>query len=153
MRGWNILSLVLPLFLAPLLEELGWRGYGLDSLRVSFNLFVTSLMFAFLWALWHLPLFFINGFYNHELWNTSIIYVLNYFVIFFPASLLINWVYFKNSRSIIAAMLFHSVLNLCSVIFRTEQFTKCIITLLLCVIAIVVIINDKKFFFSKDIKD
>jgi membrane protease YdiL (CAAX protease family) len=49
---------------APAVEELGWRGYGMDSLRSCFSLFTASLYFALLWALWHLPLFFINNYYH-----------------------------------------------------------------------------------------
>ncbi len=48
------------LFLAPTLEELGWRGYGVDSLRSKFSLFKTTMLFAVIWGLWHLPLFFIQ---------------------------------------------------------------------------------------------
>ncbi len=33
MKGWSLLGIVIPLAFAPLIEELGWRGYGVDSLR------------------------------------------------------------------------------------------------------------------------
>ena len=147
-KGWRFLSLVMPFFLAPMLEELGWRGYGVDSLRVNFNLFKTSMLFAFLWAMWHLPIFFINGFYHHELWNQSMLYVINFFVSIVPASILLNWIYYKNGRSIPAAILFHSMLNVFSVLFQTEQFTKCIITVLLFAVSVVVILKNKNFFFN-----
>lgn len=152
MKGNSILGLLL-LFLAPVLEELGWRGYGVDSLRANFDLLRTTILFACLWALWHLPLFFINGYYQQELWNASIVYVINFFMSILPVTILINWVYYKNSRSIIAAILFHFMFNLFSVLFQTEQFTKCIITVLLLVVSTIVIERNKKFFFSKNVKD
>jgi len=148
MDGSVFLS-VLIMFLAPTLEELGWRGYGVDSLRSKFNLFKTTMLFAVIWALWHLPLFFINGYYQHELWNTSIVYVINFFVSILPATILMNWMYYKNSRSITAAILFHFFLNLFSVLFQTEQFTKCIITVVLIIISIVIIVVNKELFFDK----
>ncbi len=141
-------SLLLPLILAPVIEELAWRGYGVDSLKAYFNLFKTSLLFAVLWALWHVPLFFIKGFYQYELWHTSSIYTSNFFVSMLPATFLVNWIYYKNDRSIIAAMLFHCMLNLSAVLFQTEQFTKCIVTILLLIVSIIVIFKDKKFFFT-----
>jgi uncharacterized protein len=152
LSGQGMFSLLL-LFLAPLLEELGWRGYGVDSLRSNFNLFRTTILFACLWALWHLPLFFIHGFYPHELWSSSIVYVINYFVSILPAAILMNWIYYENNRSIIAAILFHFTLNLFSVLFQTEQFTKCIITILLLIVSIIVIIRNKQFFFSNNARN
>ncbi|EKE09811.1 MAG: hypothetical protein ACD_16C00104G0007 [uncultured bacterium] len=149
MQGSSMLSLLI-IFLAPLMEELGWRGYGVDSLRSYFNLFKTTMLFAVLWAMWHVPLFFINGYYQNELWNTSIIYVINFFISILPAAILINWVYYKNNRSIIAAFLLHLMLNLFSVLFQTEQFTKCIVTILLLIVSLIVITKDKKFFFNNN---
>lgn len=73
MKGWQYFSLIVPLILAPAMEEVGWRGYGIDSLRAHFNLLSTSMMFALLWGLWHLPLFFIKGYYQYELWQSSFI--------------------------------------------------------------------------------
>src|ERR1700722_20743338 len=32
MKGWQLLGLALPIILAPALEEIAWRGYGVDSL-------------------------------------------------------------------------------------------------------------------------
>ena len=144
----QVLISILILFLAPTFEELGWRGYGVDSIRSRFNLFRTTLIFAAVWALWHLPLFFIRGYYQNELWNTSIVYVINFFVSILPATILMNWLYYKNDRCISAAILFHFLLNLFSVLFQTEQFIKCIITLVLLVISIVIILREKVFFFT-----
>jgi membrane protease YdiL (CAAX protease family) len=56
MRGHGLISLLI-LFLAPTFEEIGWRGYGVDSLRYKCNVFQTSLLFGVLWAMWHVPLF------------------------------------------------------------------------------------------------
>ncbi len=147
MKGWAILGITLPLLLAPLLEELGWRGYGVDSLRAYFNLFNTSVLFGLLWAVWHLPAFFIEGFYQNQLWHQNKIYVLNFFVSVFVVAFLMNWVYYKTGRSIPALVLFHAVLNLSAMMLRTEQFTKCIVTVLLAIVSIIIIVSDSHFFF------
>lgn len=147
MKGWAILGIVIPLILAPIVEELGWRGYGVDSLRAYFNLFTTSVLFGLLWGVWHLPAFFIKGYYQNQLWVQGKIYVVNFFVSVFVVAFLMNWVYYKTDRSIPAIILFHSVLNTSSILFKTEQFTKCIVTLLLFVVSTFVIAYDSSFFF------
>lgn len=146
-QGW--LSLLIA-FLAPTFEELGWRGYGVDSLRSRFSFAKTTLLFAMLWVLWHLPLFFINGYYNHDLWEMSIIYVINWVAQIFVAALLLNWVYYKNNRSIAATILFHFMFVLFSELFQTEQFTKCIITIILLLMAGVIFLRDQEFFLDQE---
>jgi len=47
--------------LPPILEELGWRGYALDRLQLKWSALSASLILWVVWALWHLPLFFIQG--------------------------------------------------------------------------------------------
>ncbi|HEX2580030.1 MAG TPA: CPBP family intramembrane glutamic endopeptidase [Rhabdochlamydiaceae bacterium] len=131
MKGWQVLSLAIPLLLAPALEEIGWRGYGVDSLKASFSFFSTSMLFALLWALWHVPLFFIKGYYQHELWQTSFVYAANFFISMVPVAIITNWIYFENGRSILLIILVHALLNGCAILFKLEQFTKCIVTILL----------------------
>ena len=97
MKGWAILGIAIPLVLAPLIEELGWRGYGVDSLRAYFNLFNTFVLFGFLLG----NVAFTNvikGYYQNTLWNLGIVYVLNFFVSVFVMAILMNWV-FSQDRS------------------------------------------------------
>lgn len=147
MKGWAILGIAIPLILAPLIEELGWRGYGVDSLKAYFNLFNASMLFGFLWAAWHLPAFFVKGYYQNELWKMGIVYVINFFVSCIVFAFLMNWVYYKTGRSIPAIVLFHAIANFSSMVLRTEQFTKCIATVVLCAITVAIIAYDKDFFF------
>jgi len=148
MKGWAIFGIAIPLVLAPLIEELGWRGYGVDSLRAHFNLFTTSVLFGLLWALWHLPLFFVKGYYHNQLRTLGWIYVANFFFSVFVVAFMINWMYYKTDRSIPAIILFHAMLNLSAMLLRTEQFTKCIVTGILGIIAIMLIVLDSEFFFA-----
>jgi|SRR5208282_4137833 len=144
------LATMLPIIvLPPTFEELGWRGYGMDSLRARFGMLNATLLFSVLWAAWHLPLFFIDRNYQHGLWEMSPIYVINFFVSVLPAAILINWLYYKNNRSIVAAILFHMSLVATSEAFQTEQFTKCIVTAVLLIISIVVVASDRAFFFDE----
>lgn len=147
--GSQAFTVLIILLLAPTFEELGWRGYGVDSLyQKGKNLFRATLAFGVLWNLWHLPLFFIKGYYHYELLQANILYALNFVVSLFPAVVLMNWLFYKNGRSIIAVILFHFMLNLTSSMLQTEQFTKIIITILLLVISGAVIWSNKQFFFE-----
>jgi uncharacterized membrane protein YhfC len=95
-----------------------------------------------------LSLFFIHGYYQNQLWNTGIVYTINFFVQVLAATVLMNWMYYKNNRSITASILFHFIFNLFSVLFQTEQFTKCIITVILLIISVIVIVREKELFFD-----
>ena len=139
---------LLILIFVPALEEMGWRGYGVDSLRSRFNLFNTSLWFGLLWALWHLPMFFIRHYYQNELLSNWV-YTANFWVSIFPMAIIINWLYYRNKRSIIACFLFHFSVDIASEMFQVEQFTKCIGTGVLILIAVWIVIADRKLFFEE----
>jgi membrane protease YdiL (CAAX protease family) len=145
------LATMLPIILvAPPFEELGWRGYGMDSLRSKYNLLKATLIFAIVWAIWHVPLFFANHSYQHGLWTTNVVYVINFFVSVFPAAVLTNWLYYKNDRSIVVAILFHMMLDLTSEAFQTEQLTKCVVTVVLLAISAIVIVTNRQFFLDEN---
>ncbi len=137
------------MFLAPAFEELGWRGYGMDSLLYGRNLLAASLVFTILWGLWHVPLFFIKGYYHYEILHLNSLYALNFFVALLPATILSNWIFYKTNRSIPAIILFHFMLNLSMVLLQTEQDTKIISTMLLLLISLGVIIKNKGLFFVR----
>ena len=139
---------MLPLALvAALLEELGWRTYGVDSLKGGRSIMHLSLVFAVLWALWHVPLFFIENSYQNGLWDLGPLYVANFFISVLPAAILGNWFYYKSNRSIPAAVLFHFMLVATSELLQTAPLTKCIVTAVLLGVCIILIATDRAFFF------
>lgn len=143
---------LLPIWLifitAPISEEFGWRTYGIDSLRARFNLFTTSIIFALLWATWHVPLVFIKGYILNNMAASGSIYIVNYFVSFFCAVILLNWLYFKTGRNLLIIILFHFSLDLFAELFHTHPDSKIIQTIILTVLAIIIIIRDRDFFFK-----
>jgi len=71
----------LAMILAPIMEETGWHGYGVDSLRANFGMMRATLLFAGLWCIWHAPLALISGTYQNavaEMENK--IFIVNFFV-------------------------------------------------------------------------
>lgn len=45
----------------PLSEEPGWRGTAYPRMRATMGRFQIALILGVIWAVWHLPLFFIDG--------------------------------------------------------------------------------------------
>lgn len=144
-EGSAVLNWIIP-FLAPALEELGWSGYGIDSLRSRFRVLHSTLLFGALWAVWHLPLFFVQDYYHYDLLQENIIYAINFFVSVIPLTIITNWLYYKNNRSMIAAIVFHAIVVVCSEAFLITNFTKCVITVVLAIIAVWIIAKDKTLF-------
>jgi CAAX protease family protein len=136
------------LFLAPALEEAGWRGYGVDSLRSRSTLFVTSLSFGILWACWHIPLLAISGSYHNTLLS-SWLYTADFFASVFAMAFILNWLYYRNNRSVIACFLFHLSANIAMSFIPAEQFTKCIVTVLLLLFAAATVIGDRQLYFEE----
>jgi uncharacterized protein len=103
----SIISFVLfILVFGPLPEELGWRGYALPRLLVRWNALQASLVLGFIWALWHLPLFFIVDTYQHGLGVfTAPFWLFNLSLI--VTSVLYTWIFNNTSGSTLSAILFH----------------------------------------------
>ena len=91
------------LFIGPLSEEIGWRGYALGRLQTRWNALTSSLIVGLVWALWHLPLFMMVGTSQHELRLPFI----GFLVGFMANSILYTWLYNNTKQSIWSAMLLH----------------------------------------------
>jgi membrane protease YdiL (CAAX protease family) len=135
--------LLIGVLAAPVFEELGWRGYGVDSLyRDSRKLFTASLLYALFWAAWHAPLFFIQGFYWQWVLEQGFIFGLNIIVSVLAMAFINNWLYWRTRRSIPAIMLFHAMNNISLSLLQTELVTKCIVTLILLTVAVTVTLRS-----------
>jgi hypothetical protein len=138
------------LFLAAVFEELGWRGYGFESLEGGRSFLSASLMFGILWSLWHLPLLWVNGSYQYEIYQQSPLFALNFFVGTALMGIIVSWVCQINNRSILATILFHFAINLSQEMLSMTQQTKCLQTLVLGVI-VLLIISRQHLLFSQEI--
>jgi membrane protease YdiL (CAAX protease family) len=142
-------SAFLTIILAALLEELGWRGYAEDAIAEYCSWWKESLIFGLVWALWHMPLFFIEGTYHYNILQQNPTYMVNFFVSIMPLGFIFTWVYVKNERSIFACMIFHFFVNLLQEKIAMTQTTKCIETLVLFAAAAIIVATNRKLFFEK----
>lgn len=143
-------SALLTILLAAVIEEIGWRGYGEDSVASCFSWFTESVIFGFVWALWHLPLFWIEGTYHYGLKELGVGYVLNFLISVVPLGFLTTWVYVKNNRSMLACILFHLFVNTMQEKIAMTPQTKCVETVVVFFAAALVVLTNREMFFEKD---
>lgn len=101
------LMLVATLFSTPVQagEEIGWRGYALPRLVDRFGFGGGSIVLGVIWALWHIPQFFMPG-------NDAPIQWFPLFLIQVTAySVILAWVYMRTNGSLLLTMLMHAAGN------------------------------------------
>jgi len=99
----SLLSIPIIIFFGGL-EELGWRYILQPYLEKEFSFGIATLFTAFIWAVWHLPLFFIKGTVNSSL-NFGL-----FTIMIFGMSFALAAIYY-TSKSIWLCILFHTMIN------------------------------------------
>ena len=103
----NLQKIVLAQALLPLPaglpEEYGWRGFALPHLLKKRSALVASLIIAFFWVVWHIPI-------SPIMKNVSFLGLFLLEVI--PLSILFSWLYINSRGSILLVVLYHLVYNL-----------------------------------------
>jgi uncharacterized protein len=84
-------------------EEVGWRAFLLPRIAARTGYRRAGLWVGMIWAVWHLPLFFIPGV---DLYGQS-------FALFtlavVPVSVAMTWLYVSTAGSVLSTMIMHSV--------------------------------------------
>ena len=105
--------LMLPLsfaifFVAAVGEEMGWQGYAIDPLQGRWGALTASILVGIVWAGWHVVPFVQMG--RTPAWilwqGTSMV----------MARILTVWIYNNTGRSVFAAILFHAMNNVATVL-------------------------------------
>ena len=86
-------------------EELGWRGFALPRLARPLGLGPASVLLGGIWAIWHLPLFFMLG--GDTVGQSFPFYLLQVTAI----SVALAWLFMKTKGSLFATMLLHAAVN------------------------------------------
>ena len=86
-------------------EEVGWRGFALPRLTERIGLPLASLLLGVIWAIWHLPLFFVGGVdkfgQSFPLFMVQVI----------ALSVALSFLYWKTNGSLLLTMLMHASVN------------------------------------------
>lgn len=86
------------------LEEVGWRFILQPTLERKFPFVIATAITAVIWALWHLPLFFIQGTYQYT--QNFGLFTIGVFGLSFALAAI-----YRISNSIWICIFFHSVVN------------------------------------------
>jgi uncharacterized protein len=86
-------------------EELGWRGFALPAMANGIGLPASSIILGLVWAIWHLPLFYIPGTPNFG--QSLPLYTLQVTAL----SVAFAWLYWRTGGSLLLVMLLHAAVN------------------------------------------
>ena len=89
-------------FIPAVCEEVGWTGYITDPMQERWSAFTTSLILGSVWAIWHvIP----------ELQANTPAWVAGQLFSTIGWRILIVWLYNNTGKSVLAAILFHDMVN------------------------------------------
>lgn len=100
-----LISLFLSTVTGAMGEELGWRGFLLPRIQAKYNALASSLIVGVIWALWHLPLWTIEG----QVWEVTPYWTFALGAI--SSSVLFTFVLNNTNGSLLMATLIHLAMN------------------------------------------
>jgi membrane protease YdiL (CAAX protease family) len=122
-RPWLLSQIVYVFLHGPLGEEPGWRGFALPRLQRLYGPLVGSLILGPLWALWHLPFFWVPA------WNfpPTLFNVALFVIAAIPLTIVMTWVFNNTKGSVLMAISVHASFDFTFVILNL-LFTAPIVT-------------------------
>jgi CAAX amino terminal protease family. len=111
MAGLQVPFLLLPPYFLVFIvlaigEEVGWTGYALDPLQDRWGALPAGIILGAIWALWHLIPYALA---NPPLW------VAGQCVTTVMLRILMVWLYNNTGKSVFGMILFHAMINLCTI--------------------------------------
>jgi uncharacterized protein len=86
-------------------EELGWRGFALPRLAARIGLRWAAVLLGVVWALWHLPLFYLHG--ADMTGQPFPVFLMSVTAL----SVAMAWLYERSGGSLLVVMLMHAAVN------------------------------------------
>jgi uncharacterized protein len=118
-------------------EEIGWRGFALTHLQSRWNALTSRLMLGGMWALFHLPIFFVHG--HSVLGSQNSMNPLDFLIYVAAGAILMTWLFNNTQGSLLIANLYHAAVNTwTSEVFRTNSLDSTLITVVVAVIVVVI---------------
>jgi membrane protease YdiL (CAAX protease family) len=133
------------LFLLPISEEIGWRGFALPRLQERFGALSASVILGVLWGLWHVPMLLLA---QNPIATLPLLLAL-----FIPGSVVFSWLYNRTPAGLPLVVVAHVGVHLNnSHIPLPGNLTPVVVhTLAYATLAIVLILADRKTFRGKSI--
>lgn len=122
-------------------EEFGWRGYIMPFLEKEFGLIFGGLFLGIIWAIWHIPLWFVPG--STQIYVNFIGFTLGAI----GASYIYSWIIKKSNNRLLSGLFVHGIANAFTALFPVspisfnETLTRFwIYEILILVIGIIIVI-------------
>lgn len=116
-------------------EEIGWRGFALPHLQNRCNALTASLVLGGVWALFHLPIFFVQG--ASVLGSQNSMNPLAFLIEVAAGAILVTWLFNNTKGSLLIAYLYHAAVNTwTSEVFRINVIDSAPITVVVAVIVL-----------------
>jgi uncharacterized protein len=106
---WPALLMFIGFFIGALGEELGWSGYALEPMQARLGALGASVLLGLVGILWHLVPLLLS--------HRSSVWIAWWCLYAMAARILIVWLYNNTGKSVFAAALFHTTLNLAWMLF------------------------------------
>jgi uncharacterized protein len=94
-------------------EEIGWRGYIMPFLESKYGLWIGNIILGFIWAGWHIPLWFIPG--ATQTYMPFIAFVIG----LTGLSFFLSWVIKRSNGRPISGLIAHGAFNAFIPLFPT----------------------------------
>jgi membrane protease YdiL (CAAX protease family) len=115
-------------------EEVGWRGFAVPALIPRFGPLGAALVVAPLWALWHLPYFFLLSSYQ----GFNVLTLVGFLIGLAYGSVVLTWLYLGTGGSILAVAIWHGLFNLATATDGGDNLVAPVVSGLVIVLGIVV---------------
>jgi uncharacterized protein len=127
---------------AGLAEEPGWRGAASDALQTRMHPGWAAVKIGGIWALWHLPLYFVDGSYQHGVGFGSLRFWLTNLALV-QLGVLYLWLANRSGGSILMAILAHAGFNIAAELIPASTIRD-VVTFLLVSAATLAVIGATK---------
>ena len=125
--------MIIPMIIGGGIEEIGWRGLLQPELEKKYSHIIAAVSVGIIWAVWHLPLWFING-TNQQKMNFLWFCINTIMLSFFIGS--VTYI----SQSIFMAIIAHASINaFWEVMAATDKILPSIILMIFVIIVTMVI--------------
>jgi len=125
-------------------EEFGWRGFALPRLQARYGSLGATLVLAPIWAVWHLPMFFVPGSpqYSENVPASLAVYTL----MIVSLSILFTVIFNRSNGSVLACMLFHAFLNIAAFTIRIPPDINISMYIICAVAVLAIALLDRPLF-------
>jgi membrane protease YdiL (CAAX protease family) len=98
-------------------EEIGWRGYIMPYLEKKFGLIFGGLILGIVWAIWHLPLWFVPG-------STQIyVNIIGFAFGTIACSYIFSWIIKESGNRLFSGLIVHGAQNAFAALFPYSPIT------------------------------